>query len=411
MASHEAKPAFDPKMLDDLLKGYQSPEDLMGEHGILKQLTKALVERCLQAEMTDHLGYSKHASEGRGSGNSRNGLSKKTIVGEFGEAEISVPRDRQGRFEPVLVAKGQTRFTGFDDKIIALYARGMTTREIQGHLQEAYGVEVSPTLVSNVTDAVLEEVKAWQARPLEALYPIVYFDALFFKVREGNQIQNKAVYVALGINLEGKKELLGLWLGQTEGAKFWLGIFNELKTRGVQDILIAAVDGLTGLCQALEAVYPQTQVQLCTVHKVRSSLRYVLHRDRREVAADLRAVYTAATVEAAEQQLEVFGTKWKSKYPVIYASWKEQWGYLTPCFGYPPEIRRVIYTTNAIESMNRSIRKITKNRGSFPNDDAVLKLVYLALRNAAKRWTNPIPNWKGALNQFSILFPERMPKL
>jgi putative transposase len=411
MAKQDSDTTVRLQLLDELLKEYKRPEDLLGEQGILKQLTKALVERCLQAEMTEHLGYGKHASEGRGSGNSRNGHGKKTIVGEFGEAEIAVPRDRRGNFEPVLVPKGQSRFTGFDDKIIALYARGMTTREIQGHLQEAYGVEISPTLVSNVTDAVLDEIKAWQARPLEAIYPIVYFDALFFKVREGNQIQNKAVYVALGINMEGKKELLGLWLGQTEGAKFWLGIFNELKTRGLQDILIAAVDGLTGLCQALESVYPQTQVQLCTVHKVRSSLRYVLDRDRREVTADLRAVYTAATVELAEQQLEVFGNKWRSKYPVIYTSWKEQWSYLIPCFGYPPEIRRVIYTTNAIESMNRSIRKITKNRGSFPNDDAVMKLVYLALRNAAKRWTNPIPNWKGALNQFSILFPDRMPKL
>lgn len=397
------------ELIDELIKGYQSPEEILGEHGLLKQLTKAVLERCLQGEMTHHLGYGKHEAKGKNSGNSRNGSSKKTVIGEQGEIPVKIPRDRQGTFEPQIVPKGQTRFNEFDDKIISLYARGMTTRDIQSHLEEIYGVEVSPALISNVTDAVEAEVKAWQNRALDSVYPIVYLDAIRVKVRHNGQIQNKAIYLAIGITMDGVKEVLGMWSAETEGAKFWLQVVTELKNRGLKDIFIACVDGLKGFPEAIESVYPETQVQLCMVHMVRHSLKYVSWKRRKEVATDLKAIYAAATVEQAEANLAEFSRKWDSEYPSISSSWRNNWIRIIPLFGYPPEIRRAIYTTNAIESLNMSLRKVTKNRGSFPNDEAVFKLLYLALRNIAKKWTMSIHYWKSALNQFAILFEGRMP--
>jgi transposase-like protein len=395
-------------LLDELLRGCSEPKDILGEHGLLKQLQKRLVERALQGEMTAHLGYEPHAPEGHGSGNSRNGKGTKTVQTDAGQFEIEVPRDREGSFEPQLVKKRQRRLSGFDDKVVALYARGLSTREIQAELESIYGVEVSPTLISNVTDAVVEELQAWQSRPLSALYPILYFDALVVKSREEGPVVNKAVYLALGINGQGEKELLGLWIAQTEGAKFWLSVFTELKSRGLEDCFVACVDGLNGLPEAIEAVYPMAQVQLCIVHKVRNSLKYVPWKERKSVAADLRAIYGAATLCEAEQALARFGQSWDAKYPAISPSWRADWARLTVLFDYPLEIRRVIYTTNAIESLNYSLRRVLRNRGAFPNDASIKKLLFLALRNAAKKWTLPIRDWKAALNQFVILFGKRV---
>lgn len=397
-------------LLTGLLANYKKPEDLIGENGLLKQLTKLLVERALDAEMAEHLGHGKHEPVANASGNTRNGRSRKTLKGEFGELPIEVPRDRQGSFEPQLVPKHQTRWSGFDDKILSLYARGMTVREIQAHLEEMYGTEVSPSLISSVTDAVVDEVKLWQARPLDAVYPIVYLDCLHVKVRDG-AVRVKAVYLAIGVTLTGEKEVLGLWLAQSEGAKFWLQVVTELRNRGVQDIFIACVDGLKGFPEAIEAVFPHTTVQLCIVHMVRNSLNYVAWKRRAEVAADLKRIYSAATAVEAEQRLGEFEAKWDDEYPPIGQSWRRNWERLTPFFDYPPEIRKVIYTTNAIESVNFGLRKLTKHRGAFPNDEALLKLLYLALRNISKKWTMPIRDWKAALNRFTIQFEDRLPQL
>jgi putative transposase len=402
---------IDNKLIDNLLKDYKTPEEILGEDGLLKQLTKAVLERAMQAELTEHLGYEKHNSSGDNSGNSRNGKSQKTLKGDFGQLPIEVPRDRNSSFEPQIVPKGQTRFSGFDDKILSLYARGMTTREIQSHLEEIYKVEVSPALISSVTNAVIEEVRAWQNRPLDALYPILYLDAIQVKVRDGAQVRNKAIYLAIGINLSGIKEVLGLWVAQTEGAKFWLQIVTELKNRGVSDIFIACVDGLKGFPEAIETVYPDAQIQLCLVHLVRHSLNYVGWKQRKEVAADLKSIYRAATREEAEHQLSEFAAKWDARFPTIGASWRRNWERIVPFFAYPADIRRVIYTTNAIESINMSLRKIIKNRGSFPTDESALKLLYLALQNIARKWTMPIRDWSAALNRFAILFEDRMPVL
>ncbi|MHB1117414.1 IS256 family transposase [Sideroxydans sp.] len=407
MTAAKALPA---DLIDSLLSGYKKPEDLIGENGLLKQLTKALVERALDAEMEAHLGHAKNDTVTNPAGNTRNGKSSKKLKGEFGELPIEIPRDRHGSFEPQLIPKHQTRWNGFDDKILSLYARGMTVREIQGHLEEMYGTEVSPTLISSVTDAVIEEVKAWQSRPLDALYPIVYLDCIHVKVRDSGSVRAKAVYLALGINMAGEKELLGIWIAQTEGAKFWLQVVTELKNRGVQDIFIACVDGLKGFPEAIETVYPKTAVQLCIVHMVRYSLNYVSWKLRKEIAADLRSIYAAATVEEAEQNLNEFEEKWGSAYAPIAQSWRRNWPRIIPFFDYPPEIRKVIYTTNAIESVNMSLRKITKNRGSFPTDESLLKLFYLALNNISKKWTMPIRDWKAALNRFTIQFEDRMPQ-
>ena len=405
-----AKKPLPQDLIDALLANYKKPEDLIGEEGLLKQLTKALVERALHAEMAEHLGHGKNEPVANVTGNTRNGKSQKTLKGDFGELPIEIPRDRHGSFEPQLIAKHQTRWTGFDDKILSLYARGMTVREIQGHLEEMYGTEVSPTLISSVTDAVMDEVKAWQARPLDALYPIVYLDCIHVKARDSGAVRVKAVYLALGVNLTGEKELLGLWIAQTEGAKFWLQVVTELKNRGVADIFIACVDGLKGFPEAIETVYPKTAVQLCIVHMVRHNLNYVGWNQRKAVAADLKRIYQSATAEEGETRLSEFEQKWNASYPPIAQSWRRNWPRLIPFFDYPPEIRKVIYTTNAIESVNMSLRKITKNRGSFPSDEAILKLFYLALRNISKKWTMPIRDWKAALNRFTIEFDERMPQ-
>ena len=399
------------ELLDELLADYKKPEDVIGENGLLKRLTKRVLERAMNAELTDHLGYEKHDPAGYNSGNSRNGATSKTLLGNFGALELETPRDRCGTFEPKIVAKGQRRFTGFDDKIVSMYARGMSTREIQGHLEEIYQVEVSPALISNVTDAVVEEVKQWQNRPLEEFYPIVYMDALRVKIRQDHQVENRSVHVAIGVNLEGNKDVLGLWTADHESAKFWLQVLTEMQNRGVKDIFIACVDGLKGFPEAIEAVYPRTQVQLCIVHLVRASLNYVSWKRRKEVAVDLRKIYQAATEAEAEMRLGEFEVHWASQYPMVSQVWRRNWEHIRPFFAHPAEIRKAIYTTNAIESLNMSLRKIIKTRGSFPSEEAAMKLLYLALRNAAKKWTRPIADWKAALNRFSILWPERMPAL
>ena len=398
------------ELIDGLLADYKKPEDLIGENGLLKQLTKLLVERALEAEMAEHLGHGKNEPVINLNGNARNGKSKKTLKGEFGELPIEIPRDRQGSFEPQLIPKHQTRWSGFDDKILSLYARGMTVREIQSHLEEMYGTEVSPTLISSVTDAVMDEVKAWQSRPLEAVYPIVYLDCIHAKVRDSGMVRAKAVYLAIGIDMTGNKEVLGLWIAQTEGAKFWLQVVTELKNRGLQDIFIACVDGLKGFPEAIETIYPKAKVQLCIVHMVRHSLNYVSWKVRKEVATDLKAIYASSTVDQANTALDAFQERWGQDYPSIGQSWRRNWSRITPFFDYPPEIRKVIYTTNAIESVNMSLRKVTKNRGSFPNDESLIKLFYLALRNISQKWKMPIRDWKAALNRFSIEFEERVPQ-
>jgi putative transposase len=400
---------FRPELIDELLQDYRSPEDLMGEGGIFKQLTKALIERCLSAELTHHLMEEKTEPEADRPRNRRNGTSKKTIKGEFGEAEIGIPRDRNGAFEPQLIEKGQTRFTGFDGKILSLYARGMTTRDIQGQLQDLYGVNVSHGLVSTVTEAVEAERKAWQNRSLDAVYPIVYFDALVVKVRQDGRVINKAVHLALGVNLAGHKELLGLWMTENESSKFWLSVLTELQTRGVKDIFIACVDGLTGFPEAIETVFPQTRVQLCIVHMVRNSLSYVSYKDRKAVAADLKTIYSAATALDAEAALMDFAVKWDARYPTISKSWMAHWERIIPFFAFPADIRKAIYTTNAIESLNMTLRKVLRNHRSFPTDESAMKVIFLAINNISKKWTMPIRDWKSALNRFAIEFEGRFP--
>ena len=397
------------EVLDELLKEYKTPPDLFGEGGILKQLTTALVERALEAELSTHLGYEKHERKPSGESNSRNGYSQKRIQGDFGVAEIAVPRDRAGEFEPLLVKKGQNRLSGLDEKIISLYARGMSVRDIQAQLEEMYGVEVSPTLISNVTNAVMDEVKQWQNRPLDAVYPILFMDCLVVKVRDNGVVINKALYFALAINMEGQKELLGMWISPNEGAKFWLSVLTELRNRGVKDILVACVDGLTGFPNAIQTVFPKTTVQLCIVHMVRNSVAFVSWQQRKQVCADLKAIYSAATESEAEFNLELFAEKWDKQYPSISKSWRNHWQHIIPFFAFPPEIRKVIYTTNAIESMNSSLRKVIKSQQIFPSDDAAFKLVYLAMRNISKKWTMPIKDWKPALNRFAIMFEDRLP--
>jgi putative transposase len=388
-------------------KEFKSEQDVADFSRLLKKMA---VEAALGAEMEAHLGYEKHDARGRGTGNSRNGYSRKTLKGDHGTVEIDTPRDRNGSFEPQLVRKGQRRLTQFDDQILALYAKGMSTRDIVATFQEMYGAEVSPALISRVTDAVLDQVMEWQSRPLDDLYPIVYLDCIVLKIRQDKRVINKAIYLALGINLEGHKELLGLWLAETEGAKFWLSVLTELQNRGLKDIFIAAVDGLTGFPDAINTVYPQTKIQLCIVHMVRNSLKFVSWKDRKAVAAGLRKIYQSLTVEEAERELVAFAEIWDEKYPTISQSWHRHWSNLITLFDYPDDIRKVIYTTNAIESLNSVIRKAIQNRKVFPHDQAALKVVYLAIHAAAKKWSMPIHNWKAALNRFMIEFPERMPE-
>lgn len=397
-----------PEHLDELLSGYEKPEDLLGENGLFKQLKKALLERAMGAELTHHLGYEKGDPAGRGTGNSRNGSYPKTVLTEEGSVEIEVPRDRAGTFQPQIVPKGETRLDGFDAKVISLYARGMTVREIQGHLRELYGVEVSPDLISRVTDAVLDEVKEWQNRPLDAIYPVVFFDALRVKIRDESVVKNKAVYIALALDCEGHKDVLGLWIEQSEGAKFWLRVMNELRNRGVNDIVFAVVDGLKGFPDAIATAFPQATIQTCIVHLTRHSLNFVTWKDRKIAAGDLRAIYRAETAELAEKRLAEFEAKWGAKYPAIGQAWRRAWPEVVPFFAYPPEVRRMIYTTNAIENLHRGLRKIIKNRGSFPSDEAAMKLLFLALRNVGVHW-KPAIEWRAAYAQFAIMFPDRIP--
>ena len=401
--------AISKEVLDELLKDYKGPDDITGPEGLLKQLTKALVERAMDAEMTTHLGYEKNDQTEKDTTNRRNGKTKKTLRSDQGPLEIEVPRDREGEFEPEIVPKHQRDFKGFDDKILSMYARGMTTREIAGHLKEIYGTEVSPELISRATDSVKELLDDWRSRTLESFYPILFLDALVINVREDGKVAKKSIYMALGVNLEGHKELLGLWIDQSEGAKFWLRILNELKNRGLQDVLIAAVDGLSGFPEAIAAVFPKTEVQLCIVHMVRNSCKFVPFKDRKAIAADLRKIYSAPSEEMAVDELEAFSKRWDSRYPMISRSWKSKWAELTPFFKFPETIRKVIYTTNAIESLNFSVRKVTKNRQSFPTADAAMKLVFMALQNISTKWTMPIRDWGAALNQFAILYGDRVP--
>lgn len=401
--------AISKEILDELLKDYKGPADLVGPDGVLKQLTKALVERAMQAEMTEQLGYEPNGSGAKATKNRRNGTSKKTVRSDLGPLELDVPRDRDGAFDPLIVPKHQREFKGFDDKILSMYARGMSTREIAEHLKEIYGVSVSPELVSRATDAVKELLDEWRNRPLDAFYPVLFLDAIVIKVRDGSQVVKKSMYLALAIRLDGQKELLGLWTESAEGAKFWVRILNELQNRGVKDILIAAVDGLTGFPEAINAVFPQTEVQLCMVHLVRSSLKYVPFKDRKAVAADLKSIYLSPSEDGAYTALESFASKWDLKYPIIAGSWRKRWTEVTPFLKFPAVIRKAVYTTNAIESVNYSIRKVTQNRQSFPTVDAAQKLVFMALQNIAKKWTMPLRDWGAALNQFIIIYGTRIP--
>lgn len=405
---------FDITLLDKLVKdAYKRghpKETILGEKGLLKQLTKALVEHCLEGEMEEHLGYEKSDRAGKSDENRRNGHSKKTVTNEHGEEiALVIPRDRHAEFEPQLVKKHQIRMEGFDEKVIAMYARGMTVRDIQAQLKELYGTDVSPTLISNVTDAVHEDVKVWQARTLDAVYPIIWFDALVVKVRDNHRVINKAVYLALGVNLDGQKELLGIWISENEGAKFWLGVLTELKTRGVQDIFIACVDGLTGMPEAIQSAYPKTWVQLCIVHMVRNSLKYVSWKDRKTLVADLKTVYRSVTESQAVIALDAFATKWDKQYPAISKSWRTHWAQIVPMFAFPDEIRKVMYTTNAVESVNMTLRKASRNHRIFPTDDAVFKVMYLAAQNISKKWTMPLRDWRAAMTHFAIEFEGRLP--
>jgi len=397
------------KLIDELLKDYDGPESFWGESGLFAQLKKQIIERTLDAEMDNHLGYSKHDPRGNNSGNSRNGRGKKSVVIDSEEVQLTPPRDRNGDFEPQLIPKRQKYFEGFNGKIIAMYARGMSVRDMQSCLLDMYGVDVSEGLISQATEAIMEEVKAWQNRVLDEVYPIIFLDCIVVKSREDGKVTNRSVYLALGVNMDGHKELLGMWIAKTEGAKFWLNVITELQNRGVKDIFIACVDGLKGFPEAIESVFPQTQVQLCIVHMIRNSVRYVNWKDRKQLCADLKTIYTSTTEQQAETALEAFGQKWDKKYPTISQMWRRHWENVIPFFDYPADIRKAIYTTNAIESINRSLRKVIKTKGAFPTDASIMKIFYLALENISKKWTMPIRCWKSAMNQFAIKFADRMP--
>jgi len=395
-------------VIDELLAGARTEEEITGQGGLLGQLTRRLVERAMEVELTDHLGYEPHTEPPGGAGNTRNGTSAKRLITEHGEVQINAPRDRDGSFEPQIVRKRQRRFEGFDDKILALYARGMSTRDISAHLQEIYGVEVGRDLISKVTDAVLEDARAWQTRPLDDVYPVVFLDALVLKIRDGGQVQRKACYLALAINLDGDREVLGLWFQDTEGAKFWMQVLTELKHRGVQDILICCVDGLKGFPEAIEAVYPTTAVQTCIVHLIRASLKYVPRRQYDAVVKDLKPIYTAINPDQAMIALEAFEARWDEQLPIIARMWREAWQHVIPFMAFEPEVRRVIYTTNAIEALNRQLRKAIKTKGSFPSEQSAMKLIYLAIHNAVPQWTRT-RGWTKAMLAFKIQFGDRIP--
>ena len=396
------------ELLDELLAGASTEQEIAGPGGVLAQLTKRLVERAMEVELTDHVGYEPHQEPPGGAQNQRNGTSPKMLVTEHGQVRIDAPRDRDGSFEPKIVRKRQRRFQGFDDKILALYSRGLSTRDISAHLQEIYGVEVSRELISRVTDAVMDDVREWAKRPLEDIYPIVFLDCMVLKIRDGGSVQRKALYLALGVTLDGDRDVLGMWFQDTEGAKFWMQVLNDLKTRGVRDILICCVDGLKGFPEAIEAIFPATTVQTCIVHLIRSSLKYVPRREREQVARDLKPIYTAINAEAAQAELETFDEKWGQRFPVITQAWLNAWEHVIPFLAFPAEVRRIVYTTNAIEALNRQLRKAIKTKGSFPNEDAARKLVYLCLQNATPQWTRT-RNWTAALLALKIHFGDRVP--
>ena len=396
------------EMLDELLAGARTEEELAGPGGVLARLTKQLIERALEVELTDHVGYEPHREPPGGAGNQRNGTSPKTLLTEHGKVRIDAPRDRDGSFEPKIVRKRQRRFVGFDDKILALYSRGLSTRDIRAHLAEIYGVEVSPDLISRVTDAVMDDAREWAKRPLEDIYPIVFLDCMVLKIRDGGSVQRRALYLALGVTLDGDRDVLGMWFQETEGAKFWMQVLNDLKQRGVRDILIACVDGLTGFPDAIEAVFPKTTVQTCVVHLIRSSLKYVPRREREQVARDLKPIYTAIDADHAQAALEAFDETWGARFPPITQAWLNAWDHVIPFLAFPDELRRIMYTTNAIEALNRQLRKAIKTKGSFPNEDAARKLVYLALQNAVPQWTRT-RNWTAALLALKIHFGDRVP--
>jgi putative transposase len=396
------------EVIDELLAGARTEEEIVGPGGLLARLTKRLVERAMEVELTDHLGYEPHAEPPGGTGNTRNGSTPKTLITDNGPVPIDTPRDRDGSFEPKIVRKRQRRFEGFDDKILALYSRGLSTRDIEAHLAEIYGVKVGRDLISKVTDAVMDDVRAWQQRPLDDVYPVIFLDALVLKIREGGTVQRRACYLALGVTVEGERDVLGMWFQETEGAKFWMQVLTDLKQRGVRDILICCVDGLKGFPEAIEAIFPKTTVQTCVVHLLRHSLKYVPRREREQVARDLKPIYTALDGDAAQRALETFDEKWGQRFPVITQAWLDAWEHVIPFLAFPAEVRRVIYTTNAIEALNRQLRKALKTKGHFPNEDAARKLIYLALVNAVPQWTR-CRNWTTALLAFKIHFGDRLP--
>ena len=393
-----------------MLKEYGGSAGVTGPEGLLKDMTRAVINRAMDAELTHHLGYESGAEAPEGQENRRNGKTEKTVRTGQGAIAVEVPRDREGTFEPQLIPKHQRHFDGFDDKILSMYARGMTVREIRAHLEEIYGVEVSPDLISRVTDAVIEEMTTWQTRPLDRVYLVAYLDALVIKVRDKSGVQNKSVYIVVGVRSDGSKDVLGLWLQATEGAKFWLTILSELRQRGVEDILVLCADGLTGLPEAVEAAFPRAIFQTCIVHMVRASTRFVPWKDRKAVCADLKAVYGAETAEAAELELDAFERKWGKRFPMIVPTWRRRWDEVTPFLAFPAEIRRAIYTTNAIEALNRQLRKVLKTRGHMPNEQAALKLLYMAVLNAQKNWGGRDRRWNTALLQFAVYFEGRIPE-
>ena len=409
LAKTKEKDVID-QLLDQIDFHGMTAEELAGENGLLKKLTSRFYSKALDAEMDEHLGYKKNDNAGDNSGNSRNGYTTKTVINDDNDRiEVKVPRDRNSTFEPVIIPKHEKRTPLFNDQIISMYSFGMSTRDIQRHLQQVYGVEVSPETISNITESIMSDVREWQNRPLEKSYPILFLDALRVNSRQDGKNINKALYVALAINWEGRKEVLGLWLADTEGAKFWMSVLTDIKNRGVEDILIACMDGLTGFPDAVKAVFPDTHIQHCIVHMIRNSTKFVSYKDLKAVCRDLKEVYSAINAESGHEALEEFGKKWNDKYPMIQASWERNWNDLTEFFNYPKDIRRAIYTTNAIESLNFSLRKVTRNKSSFPDDDSIYKVMYLAIKNASTRWTMSIKDWGLAVNQFAILFDGRVP--
>jgi putative transposase len=394
--------------ISEELASCKTMEDLCGKNGLLQRLLGGMVEQLLEAEMDQHLGYSKHSSVGNNSGNSRNGKTSKKVMTSYGQIELDTPRDRNGEFEPEIVKKRQTQLGSFDEKIISMYSKGMSTRDIQDHIKEIYGAEISPTSVSYITDKVQEIAKEWQSRPLEKLYPIVYFDAIHYKVQDNGRVVTKASYTCLGIDVEGRKEVLGIWVGESEGARFWLRVFTELKNRGVRDIFIACVDGLKGLPEAIKAVFPDTEVQLCIIHMIRNSCKYVPHKHMKEFVQDLKNIYRAETEDKAEDGLIKLREKWEAKYPFAVLPWVNHWENVRTFFKFPESIRRIIYTTNAVEALHRQFRKVTKTKSSFPNDQALIKMLYLAISGLSKKWTMPLKDWREALSQFAIIYSERM---